>query len=75
MEIIWSDLAVQQLDEIAEYVQDNYGELTSRKMVHKITEYVNKLKVYPQLVNLILTIFQSSQIQTCKFVIFRFSQI
>ena len=37
MEIIWSDLAVQQLDEIAEYVQDNYGEFTSRKMVHKIT--------------------------------------
>ena len=32
MEIIWSDLAVQQLDEIAEYVQDNYGEFTSRKM-------------------------------------------
>lgn len=49
MEIIWSDLAVQQLDEIAEYVQDNYGEFTSRKMVHKITEYVNRLKVYPSI--------------------------
>ena len=49
MEIIWSDLAIQQLDEIAEYVQDNFGESTSRKMVHKITEDVNRLKVYPSI--------------------------
>ena len=49
MEIIWSDLAIQQLDEIAEYVQDNFGESTSRKMVHKITEDVNRLKIYPSI--------------------------
>ena len=49
MEIIWSDLALQQLDEIAEYVQDNFGESTSRKMVHKITEDVNRLKIYPSI--------------------------
>ena len=75
MEIIWSDLAVQQLDEIAEYVQDNYGEFTSRKMVHKITEYVIRLKVYPSIGKPDFVFFQSNQIQTCKFVIFRFFQI
>ena len=44
MEIIWSDLAVEQLDAIAKYVQENYGEATSHKMVHKISEQVNRLK-------------------------------
>ena len=74
MEIIWSDLAIQQLDEIAEYVQDNFGESTSRKMVHKITEDVNRLKVYPSIGKPDFEYFQSCQIQICKFVIFRSSR-
>ena len=49
MEIIWSDLAIQQLDEIAEYVQDNFGESISRKMVRKISEQVNRLKQQPSI--------------------------
>lgn len=42
MEIIWSDLAVEQLDTIAKYVQENYGETTSHKMVHKIRNNCKK---------------------------------
>ena len=49
MEIVWSDLAVEQLDTIAKYVQDNYSEATSHKMVHKISEQVNRLKQYPSI--------------------------
>lgn len=49
MEIIWTDLAIQQLDEIAEYVQDNFGESISRKMVRKISEQVNRLKQQPSI--------------------------
>lgn len=41
MEIIWTDLAIQQLDEIAEYVQDNFGNTLSpwKKWLKSITSW------------------------------------
>lgn len=49
MEVIWSKIAIEQLDAIAEYVETNYGVNTARKMVRNITEKVSRLLSYPSI--------------------------
>lgn len=44
MEIIWSDLARQNLDSILDYVEDNFGINTANKTLLKISEKVEGLR-------------------------------
>lgn len=36
MEVVWSDLALTQLDEVMDYVEEHFGLLTSQKVLHNI---------------------------------------
>lgn len=38
MEVVWSDLALTQLDEVMDYVEEHFGLLTSQKVLHNILE-------------------------------------
>lgn len=49
MEVIWSKIAIEQLDAIAEYVEANYGVNTAKKMVRNITGKVSRLLLYPSI--------------------------
>lgn len=49
MEVIWSKLAVEQLSDITEYVEDNFGVNTAKKMVRNITEKVGRLLLHPSI--------------------------
>ena len=46
MEVIWSDLALQQLDAVVDYVEENFGVMTARKSLRKILEKTDELAVY-----------------------------
>lgn len=48
MEIIWSDLAMHDLKDIANYVSDNFGSSISVKSINKIVQRVNRLKNFPE---------------------------
>lgn len=48
MEVIWSDLALQQLDAVVDYVEENFGVLTARKTLRKILEKTDSLAVYSE---------------------------
>ena len=38
MEVVWSDLALTQLDEVIDYVEEHFGLLTSQQELHNILE-------------------------------------
>ena len=48
MEVIWSDLALQDLTEIAEYVSENFGDRVAYTSVEKLQEKVSRLKLFPE---------------------------
>ncbi len=48
MEIIWSDLANQNLDSILDYVEENFGITTANKTLRKIDEKVSGLINFPE---------------------------
>lgn len=49
MEIVWSQLAYEQLLGILTYVEDNFGALVAQKTHQKIQNKVNLLMKYPQI--------------------------
>ncbi len=49
MEIIWSKLAIEQLSDVTEYVEVNYGINTAKKMVKNIKEKVARLQLHPSI--------------------------
>ena len=46
MEVVWSDLALTQLDEVMDYVEEHFGLLTSQKVLHNILEKTDELAQY-----------------------------
>ena len=46
MEVVWSDLALTQLDEVIDYVEEHFGLLTSQKVLHNILEKTDELAQY-----------------------------
>lgn len=48
MEVIWSDLALQDLTEMAEYVSENFGDRVAYTSVEKLQEKVSRLKLFPE---------------------------
>lgn len=48
MEIIWSDLALKQLDEVLDYVEENFGSKTAFKTLERINSKVNRLLLFPE---------------------------
>ena len=48
MEVTWTNMATQQLADIAEYVADNFGRKTAIKTIDKITKKVDGLLRFPE---------------------------
>ena len=48
MEVIWSDLAKQNLDSILDYVEDNFGLSIAKKTFRKIDKKVGSLRNFPE---------------------------
>lgn len=48
MEVIWSDLALKQLDDILDYVEEHFGSHTARKTLEKINSKINRLMLFPE---------------------------
>lgn len=48
MDVIWSDLALQDLKDIAHYVSDNFGDKVARKSIERLQKKVNGLKTFPE---------------------------
>ena len=46
MEVVWSDLALTQLDEVMDYVEEHFGLFTSQKGLHHILEKTDELAQY-----------------------------
>mgnify|MGYP000376854736 CR=1 FL=1 len=46
MEVVWSDLALTQLDEVIDYVEEHFGLLTSQQVLHNILEKTDELAQY-----------------------------
>ena len=46
MEVVWSDLALTQLDEVIDYVEEHFGLLTSQQELHNILEKTDELTQY-----------------------------
>ena len=46
MEVVWSDLALTQLDEVIDYVEEHFGLLTSQEVLHNILEKTDGLAQY-----------------------------
>lgn len=46
MEVVWSDLALTQLDEVLDYVEEHFGLLTSQEVLHNILEKTDELAQY-----------------------------
>lgn len=47
MDVVWSDLALAQLNNILDYVEDNYGASVARQTLGKITSKVSRLSLFP----------------------------
>ena len=47
MEVVWSDLALSQLDEVLDYVEEHFGLLTSQNVLHNILSKTEELAQYP----------------------------
>lgn len=47
MEVVWSDLALTQLDEVIDYVEEHFGLLTSQNVLHNILTKTEELSLYP----------------------------
>ena len=48
MEIVWSDLALSDLNAIAQYVAENFGDSVSEKSINKIVKKVEGLRLFPE---------------------------
>lgn len=48
MEIVWSDLALRDLNDIALYVSDRFGDSISKKSISKIIKKVEELSKFPE---------------------------
>ena len=48
MEIIWSDMALHQLDGILDYVEEHFGASVSRKTLDDIDSKVGRLLLFPE---------------------------
>ena len=48
MEIIWSDMALHQLDGILDYVEEHFGASVSRKTLDDINSKVGRLLLFPE---------------------------
>lgn len=48
MEIEWTDMALEQLGNIIEWVANNFGKGVARKSYEKIKKHVQKLAVFPE---------------------------
>ena len=48
MEVKWSDLALKQLDDILDYVEERFGSRTAIKTLEKINSKVNRLMLFPE---------------------------
>lgn len=48
MEIKWSDLALRQLDDLLDYVEEHFGSRTAIKTLEKINSKVNRLMIFPE---------------------------
>ena len=46
MEVVWSDMALTQLDEVIDYVEEHFGLLTSQNVLHEILEKTDELAQY-----------------------------
>ena len=46
MEVVWSDMALAQLDEVIDYVEEHFGLLTSQNVLHEILEKTDDLAQY-----------------------------
>ena len=46
MEVTWSDLALQQLDEVVDYVEDNFGIITAQNTLDRILDGADQLTKY-----------------------------
>ena len=47
MEIVWSDLALRNLHDIALYVSEHFGDSVSKKSINKIVRKVEGLRAFP----------------------------
>ena len=54
MEVVWSDLALTQLDEVIDYVEEHFGLLTSQKVLHNILEKTDELANIPHMAYMML---------------------
>lgn len=54
MEVVWSDLALTQLDEVMDYVEEHFGLLTSQKVLHNILEKTDELAQYSHMAYMML---------------------
>ena len=48
MEVVWSDLALTQLDEVIDYVEEHFGASVSRKTLDDIDSKVGRLLLFPE---------------------------
>lgn len=48
MEIKWSDLALRQLDDLLDYVEEHFGSRTAIKTLENINSKVNRLVLFPE---------------------------
>ncbi len=48
MEVIWSDLAMRNLQNIAEYVSDKFGDMVSEQSISEIVKKVEGLTRFPE---------------------------
>lgn len=48
MEIVWTDMALEQLGDSMEYVADKFGKNVARKSYDKIKKRVQELAVFPE---------------------------
>lgn len=48
MDIIWSDLALEQLDEILDFVEEQFGSRTAIRTLEKINSTVSRLALFPE---------------------------
>ena len=48
MEIIWSDIALHQLNEVLDYVEEHFGSSVARKTLDNINTKVERLLLFPE---------------------------
>lgn len=48
MDVVWSDLAMRDLNDIAHYVSEHFGDSVSLKSIDKLVRKVDRLKKFPE---------------------------